>query len=113
MKTFFSKCSDADLSEFGGSGAFVSNDKYFFNYVEFGTNPGGLEEVAIVDGCGRYVPICIDDIPDLISALTDAYTMSQELVLAEKLAQYATSNAAQYVEETNVRLDPESIQALA
>lgn len=113
MKTFFSPCSTDDVAEFGDSGTFVSNGVHYFNFVEYGTNPGGLEEVAIVDGCGRYVPVCIDDLPDLIAALTDAYRMAQELVLADKLVAYALSDAAQHVENTYVQLDPKSIQAMA
>lgn len=107
MKTFFSESPDQD-------GAFQAFGKSFYNYVEFGTNPGGLDEVAIVDGCARYIPICVADIPDLIAALQDAYRMSMELDLASKLVEYATaSNTVQYVEDSNVQLDFQSLQAMA
>lgn len=107
MKTYFSEAPDQD-------GSFQAFDTSFYNYVEFGTNPGGLDEVAIVDGCGRYVPICIDDVPDLIAALQDAYRMSQELDLASKLVVYATNPATtQFVEDSNVQLDFKSLQTLA
>lgn len=107
MKTYFSESPDQD-------GAFQAFDKSFYNYVEFGTNPGGLDEVAIVDGCGRYIPVCIEDVPDLIAALQDAYRMSQELDLATKLVQYATNhNTCQFVEDSNVQLDFKSLQTMA
>lgn len=107
MKTFFSEAPDQD-------GSFQAFDKSFYNYVEFGTNPGGLDEVSIVDGCGRYVPICMDDVPDLIAALQDAYRMSMELDLASKLVEYAMSpNTAQFVEDSFVQLDLKSLQAMA
>lgn len=113
MKTYFSPCTPDDAEELGIEGTFTTGGKHFYNYVEFGTNPGGIEEVSIVDGCGRYVPVCIDDVPDLIAALQDAYTTAQEIALAEKVLQCVHSNFAQYVEDTNVKFDPKSLPIVA
>jgi hypothetical protein len=107
MKTYFSLASDQD-------GAFQVLDKHFYNFVEFGTNPGGLDEVAIVDGCGRYIPICMNDVPDLIAALQDAYHIAMELDMYNKLVDYTMSPyTQQFVEDSFVQPDPKPVQAVA
>lgn len=113
MKTFFSPCASVDADDIQGQGVFSVADKYFYNYVEFGTNPGGIDEVSIVDGCGRYMPVCIDDVPDLIAALQDMYQTAQEIALAERVLACVNSNFIQYVEDTNVSFDPKSLPAVA
>ena len=113
MKTYFSPCTPDCADELSNQGVFSVGDNYFYNYVEFGTNPGGLDEVSIVDGCGRYMPVCIDDIPDLVAALQDAYATAQEIALAERVMQCVTGNFVQYVEDTNVKFDPKSLPVVA
>lgn len=73
-------------------GAFRVRGENYWNYVEYGTNPGGLDEVAICDGCDRYIPIHIDHLDELIQALQRVQelhesqqngTRDQELALSE------------------------------
>ena len=74
MNIYFSEASQEDIESWGDEGTFVTKDhdgevRYFYNGVEHGTNPGGIEEVRIFDGCNRSIPIAVDNIPDLIEAL--------------------------------------------
>ena len=90
MNIYFSEASQEDIEHFGDEGTFVamdSNDepRYFYNGVEHGTNPGGIEEVRIYDGCNRSIPISVDNIPDLIAALTFCYDNVQKIEQAKKL----------------------------
>lgn len=60
-------------------------DFYFYYGVEFGTNPGGTNEVLLFDGCERNVPVDIESVPALIEALERCYDMHQQLEHAETL----------------------------
>lgn len=86
MKIYFSEASLDDIDTFGDEGTFNvidnnGNSRYFYNGVEHGTNPGGIEEVTIFDGCNRIMPISVDSIPALIAALNEClanYNIIQE-----------------------------------
>jgi hypothetical protein len=60
-------------------------DFYFYYGVEFGSNPGGINEVVIFDGCERSVPIDTESIPALIDALQRCYDINQQIEEAEEL----------------------------
>ena len=114
MKIYFSQAPESDVLAMGADGVFVTeNNEYFYNYLEFGTNAGGLEEVAIVDGCDRSVPLCVGDIPDLIAALTEVYNIANEIAIAEKVQAYAESDTEQYVYDQQVTTNCESVQGCA
>lgn len=72
-----------------GCEMFVAKDllgeecNYWYS-VEYGSNPGGLEEIHIRDTCDRYVPIAIDHIPDLIIALQDMLQVSESVAIAQR-----------------------------
>jgi hypothetical protein len=66
---YFSKADPIDLQMFGSDGTFQAGDAFYYNGVEFGTNPGGMDEVRIFDSCGRSVPVCVEQIGELIEAL--------------------------------------------
>lgn len=61
--------------------------EHYYNMVEFGTNPGGFEEISIQDDCDRYIPIRCEDIPKLISALDHVYSLYLELQKNDLLKQ--------------------------
>lgn len=65
MKAYFSKHDN----EFYLDNSFEYDGAHFENCVEFGSNPGGLDEFVISDATGRSIPLCIEDIDDLINIL--------------------------------------------
>lgn len=78
MKIYFSEASIEDIESFGDEGTFVVFDttgdkRFFYNGVEHGTNPGGVDEVRIFDGCNRSIPLAVETIPALIAALNECY----------------------------------------
>jgi hypothetical protein len=115
MKINFAQVPHDDIDTFGDDNLFGPdvNGNFYYNYLEFGTNPGGVEEVAIHDGCGRYMPIAVDSIPDLVAALTEIARISDQLTLARQLETYAESYSEAYVENDQVRHDPESVHEIA
>ena len=115
MKINFAQVPAQDVDTFGESGLFGPDrgGNFYYNYLEFGTNPGGTDEVSITDGCGRYMPIAVDNIPDLIAALTEVARISDTLTLARQLEMYAESTSEAYVENDQVRHDPESVYKIA
>jgi len=115
MKINFAQVPHSDVDMFGDDNLFGPDHSgnFYYNYVEFGTNPGGTDEIAITDGCGRYMPIAVDNIPDLIAALTEVARISDQLTTAKQLQSYAESTSEAYVENDQVRHDPESVQEAA
>lgn len=115
MKINFAQVPHDDIDTFGDEGLFGPDcdGNFYYNYVEFGTNPGGVEELAIHDGCGRYIPIAVQNIPDLIAALTEVARISDKITLAQQLETYVESNYEAYVENDKVRHYPESVQEAA
>jgi hypothetical protein len=115
MKINFSQVPANDVDLFGDENLFGpdNNGNFYYNYLEFGTNPGGTDEVAITDGCGRYMPIAVDTIPDLVAALEEVARISGTLNLARQLEMYAESPSEAYVENDQVRHDPESVLEIA
>jgi hypothetical protein len=86
MKIYFG--SQERDTVFDDDGMFYTSsepDHYFYYGVEFGSNAGGINEVAIFDGCERSVPVDIESIPALIEALQRCYDMHQQLEEAEEL----------------------------
>jgi hypothetical protein len=113
MKIYFNQVPDTDVEFFGDSGLFGpnDNDNFFYNYVEYGSNPGGLDEVAIYDGCDRMVPLNMEAIPDLVKALEKAYATWAQINFGTKLEQIAkNSEVEMYVEDNEITVNSESIQ---
>ena len=59
-------------------------DNYYY-MLEFGSNPGGFDEVSLQDGCNRYMPIACDVIPKLVQALWQCYEQYSTLQQLDKL----------------------------
>ena len=112
MKIYFSQVPHEDIDTFGDEGLLGPNKHgdFFYNQVEFGTNPGGIDEVAISDGCDRYIPICVDTIPELIEALTVIYNTKTQLDLRNAVLAVVESNAEGYVHDDHIHFDRESVQ---
>lgn len=47
--------------------------------IEYGSNPGGLEDLVIKDCVGRSVPVSVQNIPELVQVLNNIYTNSKIL----------------------------------
>lgn len=90
MKIYFSEARAQDIEFFGDEGTFATRDqegqaRHFYNGVEHGTNPGGIEEVRIFDGCDRSIPISVESIPDLIEALQFCLNNVETIERAQRL----------------------------
>lgn len=113
MKIYFNQVPDTDVEFFGDSGIFGPNDadNFFYNYVEFGSNAAGFEEVVVADGCDRMVPINMDAVPDLVEALNKAYELWLQIKMSEKLVQIAENpDVEMYVEDNEITFSSESVQ---
>ena len=110
MKIRFSQVPDSDVEFFGDDGLLGpdNQDNFYYNEVEYGTNPGGFEEVSIKDGCGRYVPISMDTIPELIAALTECHSIYREMNAIEQVKDLVESQYETNVEFNKVRIDFQS-----
>jgi|694.fasta_scaffold51907_6 hypothetical protein len=103
MKVYFSEANHSDIDQFGDDGIFTvhteNGARYFYCGVEHGTNPGGLDEVAIFDGCNRMVPIAIENVPALVEALNYCYNNVEKLKEAERMQKRLDSdNTVSFVE---------------
>lgn len=86
MKIYFgSQHKDVVFDTDGMFSSKTDSDYYFYYGVEFGTNPGGVNEVSIFDGCDRKVPVDIESVPELIEALQRCYNIHEKLEEAEEL----------------------------
>lgn len=115
MKIYFNQVQENDLKYFGSSELLSPNDSdnYFFNYVEYGTNAGGMEEVAIADSCDRMVPINMEAIPDLIHALETAYDLWKNITFGNALQEAANIEQVEmYVKDSKITFDYKPFQNL-
>ena len=112
MKINFAQVPAQDVDTFGDDNLFGpdADGNFYYNYLEFGTNPGGIDEAAITDGCGRYMPLAVESIPELITALLEIVRISEKLTLSRQLESYVESTSEAYVENDQVRHNPESVQ---
>jgi len=107
MKIYVGQVAQDEVDEFGEEGLIGPNfdGNYFGQYVEYGTNPGGLDEIAIGDGCNRMVPITIETLPDLIAALQEVQSNVQKITEAKRLKKQMKSDGVAYVEDEEVLWD--------
>lgn len=108
MKINFSQVPANDVDVFGENGLFGPDESgnFYYNYIEFGTNPGGTDEVAIVDGCDRFMPISVDSIPDLVTALGECYKIAKALEASNRIQDYVTQDNQAYITESEVEYEP-------
>jgi hypothetical protein len=112
MKINFAQVPHTDIDTFGDDNLFGPDQagNFYYNYVEYGTNPGGTDEVAIHDGCERYMPLAIETIPELIAALEEILRISAEIKFAKEVTTYVESDAEANVDNYQVKHNPESVQ---
>lgn len=114
MKINFAQVSPEELDYFGSDELFKSTDgtKYFYFTAEYGTNPGGMDEVAIHDGCNRYMPIAVDNIPDMIKALQELHSIAKEIELNDKIRDLVTSDIVASIDQNRVAYSSNSLSNL-
>lgn len=107
MKIYFGLVDSDEIDSFGEEGLCGpdSNGQFYGQYVEFGTNAGGFDEVAIGDGCGRMVPVCVETLPDLITALQEVVNNVEIMASAKALRKQIKSGMSAYVEDEEVFWD--------
>lgn len=93
MKIYFGDANEDIFAD----GLFTCNSNQFYYGVEHGTNPGGLDEVVIFDGCRRSIPIHNEAVPELIAALQEVLRVNEAVKEANRLTERAESNAQGYV----------------
>lgn len=88
MKYYFGPVNANDLYSVDAFASSDNDNDLFFYGVEFGTNPGGMEEVMIFDSCNRAIPIDIDNVPALIDILKGLLKAKASIDRAEKLQDF-------------------------
>jgi hypothetical protein len=88
MKIYFGNANEDLFAD----GLFTLGENQYYYGVEHGTNPGGMDEVAIFDGCNRFLPIHMEAIPELIAALQEIQKIQETISEARQLAARAESN---------------------
>ena len=100
MKIYFNQTPNEDINGFGTEGLLeTKNGNFYYHCVEFGTNPGGLDEFTIHDGCNRLMPINVDAVDELIEVLQKISAMSETIKLGEDTQELAMSDSQVKVEE--------------
>ncbi|CAB5218739.1 hypothetical protein UFOVP218_106 [uncultured Caudovirales phage] len=113
MKIYIHRAQQEDIDMFDLDGLNGPDDSgdYYYQYVEYGTNPGEFDEFAIADGCGRMVPISIESIDELISALQAIKEVNYKIKEAEEFKEKIASEGTTYVSVFGeVDWDTESLQ---
>lgn len=95
MKIYFSQAKLDEYTDITEVFCSESSGPYYWNYVEYGTNPGGLDEVAIHDTVGRFIPISIDSLDELIYALNRVKEISNDINRGEKLRDYVETDVSE------------------
>jgi len=98
MKIYFAQNKpESEFFETDGSFFHPETGVYYWFYVEFGTNPGGLDEVTIADGCERSIPVSLDHIDDLIEALNRVKELHQQIQDGQAAQELAEGNSAEAI----------------
>lgn len=85
MKYYFGKVPAQDVEMFGCDELFENEGEYFYNQLEIGSNPGGIEDFVISDTCGRSIPLATEMIPELARVLLDIKLMMGTIEEADAL----------------------------
>lgn len=84
MKFYFGQVPDSDIDDFDIYELFEQNGNYYYYCVEFGTNPGGTDEIALYDTCGRMVPISVEHLGELAAIAVECNNIAGEIQRAEQ-----------------------------
>lgn len=88
MRIFIGEASAQDMEVFGTDGLIENQGSFYSLEVEYGSNPGGTEDVVIRDGCGRSIPVSVQDVFALCKALSECSNINHELVEAARLQDF-------------------------
>ena len=88
MKFLIGEVSAQDVEMFGDEGLYEHDGDLYYNMVEIGTNPGGIDDFVISDAIGRSVPISTEHLDSLIAALNSIKSY-METINEGKLAEEA------------------------
>ena len=113
MKINFAQVPAHDVDVFGDDNLFGPDESgnFYYNVLEFGTNAAGTEEVVIHDTCERIMPIAVDSIPELITALGECYKIALALKSAEVISDYVNADTKAYITDDGIQYEP--IQSVA
>jgi hypothetical protein len=98
MNFYFGNVSQEELAVMDKDELFHHNGEYYYYCLEFGSNSGGTEEVALYDSVGRFVPIGLDSVSQLNTALAECLAISQKLEEAATVHQMLESDDVATVE---------------
>lgn len=90
MKIYFGKVNDTTDT----NGYYEHNGDYYSGCVELGTNPGGLDDVLLMDGVGRQVPLFVENIPEICTALMECFDIAREIDVAKDLEAFVENTDA-------------------
>lgn len=83
MNFYFGNATKQELDMMGTEDLFEHNGEFYYYNLEFGSNPGGLDEVALHDTSGRSLPICVDFLHQLNTALVECLAIRKKLEEAD------------------------------
>lgn len=85
MKFYFGQVPESDIENFGSEGLYYNEGKYYYYQVEFGTNPGGLDDVVLRDTAGRMVPVASMHLCELATIAIECNNICSEIQEARQL----------------------------
>lgn len=87
MKFYFGQVPERDVETFGAEGLYYNEDNYYYYCVEFGSNPGGVDDIVLRDTAGRMVPVATQYMLELATILAECNNIYCELENARALVQ--------------------------
>lgn len=94
MRVYFGEVDHGDVEQFGIDGLFEHDGEYYGYCVEYGSNPGGFEDIMLSDACGRRVPVSTEHIDQLITVLQELKNINLEIQGALQLQDFAADPAS-------------------
>lgn len=82
---------------------------YYFE-LEYGTNAGGMDEFMLRDTCGREVPVCVEEIPNMIRALLEIHLLATEIGVLRSTETLVNSDFTAQVKNGKTHYTDESIR---
>jgi hypothetical protein len=92
MKFYFGEVPEQDATEFGIDSLFEKDGSYYYYCVEYGSNPGGFDDIMISDTCNREVPVSVENLQNLVSILQECMALSMEVAESVELVKDLEDN---------------------
>ena len=99
MQYYFGKINASEMPYYEDGTYFTYNGNHYNNKIEFGSNPGGLEEFVISDSIGRSVPLCVENIDSIIEILSDIKTLLWGITIGDVINRSVTNAATEHAVE--------------